>query len=642
MDTQSKATEILNLIESEFPGIRQDGHIDPFALLGALGLRPEEEQQLYSFSWAGQRKAERLATDPTSATLSPIPERSVDWEATRHLLIEGDNLQALKILYRGLHDQVKLIYLDPPYNTSSTFTYSDDFSVPEAEYLLKTGQVDNSGNLLSSKVDTAGSKHAGWLTLMLPRLILARQLLHEDGILFISIDDHEVHHLRLLLDGVFGPENRLATLIWNKNHSQQQGIFKEYHEYVLVYAKEAHGFKPFAASTDDDIIAGALKRISRANPASDFTFPAGVRCEAPDGTEFQGRWGKGETVELVSGRFRVMNGHTQDEMTLRAGWTQKEQMTRMFYGDGSPVFDTRGQEVLEFYFNRNGKLKCRKKRGVFTPKTVMEWGTQSQATDELRQLFDGEAVFDVPKPTSMLRDFVSWTCRNDGDVALDFFAGSGTLGQAIYEQNSQDGIQRRFILVQAPEEAKGLSQEVKAKFGISKIIDVTRERLIRAASRVQTPLQRGQDNPDLGFRMFRVSEGVLPGWLPPPADATGHDYVEAATLFAEATTSVPEEHARDALWEVILKGTSCDPTATIDLCAGTNGIYQVRQDGKFEGRLFVSVSPHLDSHEIESLSLTEHDTLVCFSGALTDTDAINLALNARLLFIERVPGAVSV
>lgn len=483
METEGPVDQLLNLLLDDLPGIVQDGAISPVALLGALGLS-EEDQRLYSFGWAGQRKAERPATDPTSATLSPSPGQSLNWATTGNVIIEGDNLQALKVLHRGLRDRVRLVYLDPPYNIGKTFTYSDDFSVPEAQYLRDSGQVDASGNLLSSKVDTNGSKHAGWLTMMLPRLLMARALLRDDGLLFISIDDNEVHHLRLLLDGVFGPDNRLATLIWSKGHSQQQGIFKEYHEYVLVYAKDANGFQPFASDGEvDEILAGAMKRISRANPASEFTFPAGVRCDAHDGTEFAGTWGDGETVTLVSGSFRVKDGVTQDEMTLSAGWTQKDQMRRMYYGDGEPVMDTRKQQVLEFFFNKKGKIKSRKKRAVFTPDTVLKYGTQSSASDELRELFDGHAVFDVPKPTAMLRDFVSWACPNDGDIAVDFFAGSGTLGQAVIEQNAKDGKRRRFVLVQAPEEARDVPEAAAEKFGIKFISDITR-------LRVERPLRR--------------------------------------------------------------------------------------------------------------------------------------------------------
>ncbi len=615
--------------------------MDGAALLGLLGLRSAEEQRLYSFSWAGQRKAERLATQPTSASLAPVPAASVDWEETGNILIEGDNLQALKILHRGLSDRVRLIYLDPPYNVGKTFTYSDDFSVSEAEYLRDTGQLDASGNLLSSKVDTAGSKHAGWLTLMLPRLLLARSLLQDDGLLFMSIDDNELHHLRLLLDGVFGADNRLATLIWSKGHSQQQGIFKEYHEYVLVYAKEANGFQPFASSGEgEEIIAGAMKKISRGNPESEFTFPAGMRCDAADGTEFTGTWGDGETVTLLSGRFRVKDGRTADEMTLSAGWTQRDQMRRMYYGDGEPVMDTRGQEVLEFWFNSKGKIKCTKRRGVFTPDTVLKYGTQASASEELASLFDGTAVFDVPKPTAMLQDFVAWACPAEGDIAMDFFAGSGTLGQAVYQQNAKDGKRRRFVLVQAPEEAKNLPPAVKEKFGIRNVSDITRLRLIKAADRLRGTLTHA----DLGFRLFRVTEGVLKGWRTPTPGIKGAQYVEAAAVFAEQSSSVPAEQEQKALWEVVLKASPCDPTAALTPVNDLPHVRQVEQPGeaRFEGRFFVSVASSLGNSDIEGLSLTEQDTLVCFSGALNDTDAINAGLTARLLLIERVSGAVSV
>jgi len=641
VETFSQAAELLALLESELPGIVQEGQVDGAALLGALGIRDEEEGRLYSFAWAGQRKAEKLATQPTTASLLPLPDASVDWDSTGNVLIDGDNLQALKVLNRGLANRVKLIYLDPPYNVGKTFTYSDDFSVNEAQYLKDTGQIDATGKQLSSKVETSGSKHAGWLTLMLPRLLVAKSLLHQDGLLFISIDDNEVHHLRLLLDGVFGADNRLATLIWSKGHSQQQGIFKEYHEYVLVYAKEANGFAPFASTGDDEqIVAGAMKKISRGNPESEFTFPAGIRCDAADGTVFTGTWGDGETVRLVSGLFRVKDGQTQDEMTLAAGWTQKDQMHRMFSDGDEPVIDTRGQEVLEFWFNSRGKIKCTKQRGVFTPDTVLKYGTQASASEELSRLFGGSSVFDVPKPTAMLQDFVAWACPGDDDIALDFFAGSGTLGQAVYEQNVKDGKHRRFILVQAAEKAKNLPAATREKFGIEHVSDVTRLRLVKAADRLRGTLT----DADLGFRMFRLVEGLLKGWSTPSGTVKGADYVGAAAMFAEASASVPQEQEQEALWEVVLKATSCDPAAMLTPVPDHPHIKQLDQPGggRFEGRMFVSVASTITEDDIKALALTEQDTLACFSGSLTDTDAINAGLTGRLLLIERVSGAVAV
>jgi adenine-specific DNA-methyltransferase len=280
------------------------------------------------------------------------------------------------------------------------------------------------------------------------RLSLAVPLLNTDGLFFSSIDEKETARLRELGEKVFGSACFAADLVWNTQHSQQSGLFTPYHEYVQVFGtKPSKEYSNFVGGRGE-IIAGAMKKVSRANPACDFAFPAGVRWEAPEGTELKGKWGKTEQVELVKGRMVCRDGKTQHPVVLRAGWTQKRQMER-FFGGERPVLDSKGQEVVGFFFNSTGKLKIVKKRTRLTPKTILpEFGTVSQATAALAKVF-GREVFGRPKPTSMMEYLIGLTTADsDNELAMDFFAGSGTTGHAVINLNREDGGSRKFILVE--------------------------------------------------------------------------------------------------------------------------------------------------------------------------------------------------
>ena len=381
--------------------------------------------------------------------LEPDPAKSVgDTTSTDgNLIIHGDNLHALKALLPRYAGRVKCIYIDPPYNTGNEgWTYNDNVNSPlHQEWFKQHSPVD--GEDLE--------RHDKWLCMMWPRLQLLRELLADDGVIFVSIDDNEQHHLRMLMNEVFGEENFLATLIWNKQHSQQQGLFKRYHEYVAAYARDASQVEGISGG-DGEIEAGALKKISRANPASQFTFPVGVRFEARDDAVLTGTYGRSEQVTVVHGRLLAKSGLTAEEVTLSAGWTQRDQMERYFGGE--VVFDTRGQRVIEFFFNRAGKLKVRKERKRITPPTLLPtYGMVSEQTAYVASLL-GERVFDAPKPVDMMRDVLNWFVHDD-DIVLDSFAGSGTTAQAVLELNKEDDGNRKFILVECEDYADNVTAE---------------------------------------------------------------------------------------------------------------------------------------------------------------------------------------
>lgn len=377
MHTPNKADENFRKLAELFPDavtetIDENGvvvrAIDKDVLMQEINTHVVDgREERYQFTWPDKKKSVLLANAPIAKTLRPCREESMGRDGTpgcfdsENLYIEGDNLEVLKLLQETYLGKVKMIYIDPPYNTGNDFVYEDDFAQSTKEYLANSGQFDEEGNRLVKNLDSNGRFHTDWLNMIYPRLKLAKDLLTDDGIIFISINDKEVSNLRGICSEIFGSSNFLATLIWDKNHSAQAGIFKVYHEYVVVYCKNIDLIAMPKSLNQDLFEAGAMKKVSGRHPATEFTFPAGTRFIAPDGTEFIGEYGDTEKVVITRGRMIAKNQMLQEEVTLKAGFTQVNQMKQYFYGDKSTLVDSQGQRIVEFYFNSAGKIKVVKK-----------------------------------------------------------------------------------------------------------------------------------------------------------------------------------------------------------------------------------------------------------------------------------------
>jgi adenine-specific DNA-methyltransferase len=342
-------------------------------------------------------------------------------------LIEGDNLHALTALTFTHEGKIDVIYIDPPYNTGK-----------EKEFKYNDKWVDGEDSF----------RHSKWLSFISKRIKMAINLLSENGIMFVSIDDNEVAQLKMLLDELFDKHNSnpkttnsLGVLIWNLGTGTQAGHFVRSHEYVLAYSKNKKLLSNFKGG-DGEIEHSALKKISKKNPASDFEFPAGVRFDAPDGHELFIEWGGSEKMYLVSGRMICENGKLKEPVTLNAGWAQKAQMKQFFAGE--ETFDSKGQRVVEFFFNSSGILKYRKERGVINPKTVLsDVGSTKSGSEELKNILGTDGGFDYPKSVELVKFLIG--LYGDKCTILDFFAGSGTTLQATMELN-EDGGNRKCIL----------------------------------------------------------------------------------------------------------------------------------------------------------------------------------------------------
>lgn len=364
-------------------------------------------------------------------------------------IIHGDNLEALKSLLPEYEGKIKCIYIDPPYNTGNeNWVYNDNVNDPKIKKWL--GQV-------VGKESEDLSRHDKWLCMMYPRLRLLHRLLADDGVIFISIDDYEYHNLVHILNEIFGVNNKIATTIWDLGTGTQAGHFVRAHEYILVYGKNKTVIPNF--SSEEGIIKhSALKKISKKNPASEFTFPKGTRFDADDFHELKDSWGGSEKTTLVKGKMMALNNMLTEDVTLSAGWAMKSQMQSWFYIDNENTYDSKGQKVNEFYFNKSGVLTYIKEKSVVNPPTVLRGIANTKTgSNEIESIFKIKN-FDFPKPSALL-NFLLKLVTSDNDIVLDSFSGTGTTAHAVLNLNKQDGGNRKFILIEMEEYANTITAE---------------------------------------------------------------------------------------------------------------------------------------------------------------------------------------
>lgn len=488
-------SEFLNDLKSKLPEFfTKDGTLDLLKFKNQLKEKNVNElSEGYQLDFIGKDYARRQAGEmPTTVIVPDEKQNKGEGKNSKNLFLTGDNLEVLRHLQNNYQNKIDVIYIDPPYNTGSDgFVYPDSFEYSDDKLKEMFGMNDDQVARLKSIQGKAS--HSAWLTFMYPRLALAKKLLSNDGVIFVSIDDNEQSNLKDIMDDILGESSYLATLIWDRNHSAQAGIFKVYHEYVLVYAKNPTLITTPKSSNHEKFEAGALKKVDSRHPLNKFTFPKGTRFDAPDGTELTGSWGGAEKVEIISGRLISDHGKLKEDVTLASGFTQIKQMRDYF--EGRTVIDTRGQKIIEFYLNSSGKVKVVKERGVETPATVQKFGTQAAASDAFARLFDSSiSYFSSPKPVKMIKTLINWFSKQDS-LIMDFFAGSSTTADAVMQLNAEDGGHRKFIMVQLPEktyhtnsdgsEVPTKGGEAAYEAGFRSIDEISRERIRRAAAKIK-------------------------------------------------------------------------------------------------------------------------------------------------------------
>ncbi|OBG34921.1 site-specific DNA-methyltransferase [Mycolicibacter heraklionensis] len=492
LETPDLAAEKRAIVEELLPGVLVDGVVDATRLGELLDVPVSavaHGRERFGLMWAGKQDAVRSLLAPSHGTLIPEFDKSSDFDDASHVFIEGDNLEALKLLQRAYNDKVKLIYIDPPYNTGSNdFIYPDDFSDTLKAYLTFTGELDAEGNRTSANADTLGRKHSRWLSMMYPRLVLARNLLTQDGVIFVSIDDNEIANLRELMDEVFGPENFVASVIWQKVYSPKSTArhFSEDHDYIVVYARNAEIWTP-----------GLLPRTEKQDKA----------YKNPD-NDRRGPWKAGDlgarnyyskgTYPITAPSGRKIPGPPPG-----AYWRVSEEKFKEMDADGRIWWGANGDNVPAVK-----RFLAEVKQGR-VPQTFWPYSEVGHNQDAKKELLNrvtfgsSDSVFETPKPTKLIRRMLELaTTANGGDIALDFFAGSGSTADAVLQQNAEDGGNRRFITVQLPEPT--------GHDDFKLVSDITRARIDSAMKDLSV---EGLRSFRLGESSFLHSEGTADGEL---------------------------------------------------------------------------------------------------------------------------------
>lgn len=518
----------LDKLRSVFPECVSEGKLDIDKLLSLCGEYIDNDFEKYRFEWKGKADCLRLAQKRSTGTLRPCPEESVDWDSTQNLYIEGDNLEVLKLLQTAYYRKVKMIYIDPPYNTGNDFVYTDDFADPMARYKEVTQQTTK------SNPETMGRYHTNWLNMMYPRLRLAANLLRDDGVIFISIDDNEVTNLRKVCDEVFGEENFVGCGVWKRRTSSamDQSKVSTDHEYLLMYHKGQ--FLPFAGYKKD------YKGYS--NPDNDPRGP----------------WVAGDLTVGMNADMRPNQYY--DLVDPKTGKVYHPSYNRVWsYAPDSM------QKLIEenrIVFPEDTSQRPMKKRFANELKSdanpfstwMSEVGLNTEGTRAVYTLFDDKSLFNYAKPISLIKTIVSQVTGQD-DIVLDFFSGSATTAHAVMQLNAEDGGNRRFILVQLPELCDEKSEAYKA--GYKNICEIGKERIRRAGKKIleehtQVTMEDDGQPLDVGFRVFKLDTSNLETW-----DATPIENEQLDLLYRRMNTMIhrvkPERTDLDMIYEIMLK-----------------------------------------------------------------------------------------
>ncbi|WP_416198344.1 MAG: Adenine specific DNA methylase Mod [Sporanaerobacter sp.] len=456
----------------------------------------EGSKERYQLTWPGKKEAIVTANTPIDKTLRPVKEDSLNWEDTENLYIEGDNLEVLKLLQESYLGKIKCIYIDPPYNTGNDFIYRDNFAQDRDEYAEESGQVDEEGNRLFQNTEYNGRYHSDWLSMMYPRLKLARNLLSEDGVIFISIDDHEVHNLRKICDEIFGERNFVTIMTWvkKKKGSHLSKTIRSMTEYILVYGKNYDDVELFGEEAYSDKWQPLAKRT---NAHKNLSIDENVILTTlADGIYQKGFYGKGSSAIEFLNDFAVKDGIITNDIIVKGPfvWTQEKLNYELKIGTKISLSSKFGFNV--FRSNQEEKIK--------RPTTILDHklkiGTNEDAYSELKDIFKQEKILDYPKPISLIKYIIYTLGFFDKDMlTLDFFSGSATTAHAVMDLNAEDGGNRKYIMVQLPEPCDEKSEAYKS--GYKNICEIGKERIRRAGKKIKE--ETGADI-DYGFRVYKV------------------------------------------------------------------------------------------------------------------------------------------
>ena len=505
----------------------------------------EGREERYEFVWPDKKKAILLANSPITATLRPDRNGSEDFDNTQNLYIEGDNLDVLKCLKETYLGKVKMIYIDPPYNTGNDFVYKDNFAESIDAFMSNSGQYDDQGNRLVTNMDSSGRFHTDWLNMIYPRLKVAKDLLSEDGVIFISINDYEVDNLIKICSEIFGRGNKLACFCWRTDGNfDNQARIKTCHEYILLYAKRESLINlpdaidpniPKTSKIFKEEIRNTIIKNGVKNPISEVTIPIGFPSDEKNCYIDR----QNVVWPQYNDSITIDDYQTQNEVIAKTGWASRAQLVEFIEKGFKPVIDNKGQ-ITTFVMTKTGAIETIKKRGNTSHviSVLNNLGGTQKATADMGELGN---YFDYPKPVSLMK-YLSRMYSKNQDIVLDFFSGSATTAHAIMQLNAEDGGNRKFIMVQLPEATDENSKAYKA--GFKNICEIGKERIRRAAKKIK---EETGARIDYGFRVLKLDSSNMEDVYYAPSEVNQGQL----TLFADNVK--PDRTSEDLLFQTMLE-----------------------------------------------------------------------------------------
>jgi adenine-specific DNA-methyltransferase len=614
--------ERIEEFERIFPEAVTEGKIDFDKLKMALGEEVDGRQERYSFAWAGKKDAIRLLQVPSRATLAPFKEESINFDTTHNIFIEGDNLEVLKLLWKPYFGRVKMIYIDPPYNTGNDFIYNDNFADPLDSYLKLTGQKDLEGNLLTSNPQTSGRYHSSWLSMMYPRLFLARQLMTDNGLIFVSIDDNEVHNLRLLMNEIFGEQCFKNCIVFGRGMKSVQAQFDTVdaltvgHEYVLMYAKSPEArFKKLSISLDE-VKSGGWNNHWRGTDRPTMRY----ELLGTKPTSGQWRWSKDRSLKAIENYNEMLSN-----LDVKSDEVTQAQIDNWY----AEEIDRRGKDIdLLRLSPMTGKPEH------YIPPSESRLGSDlwtdlsTRGSTEVKNLF-GRNVFDNPKPTALLKRMLDFATEpQENAIVLDFMAGTCSTAHAVFEINRQDQGNRKFIMIQLPEPSADTEFHTIAEIG--------KERIRRVIKRMNSEDEgkmdlRGDATPeDLGFKIFRLDESNYRQWTGTD-EKNPEEYAKQMEMYLDPL--LEGWKVENVIYEVALKeGYSLTCSIKRLDTITDNLIWKVSDMDR--GQFFhICLDNHIEESTVKALELNSDSLFICRDIALMDEIAANLALQCTLKII---------
>ena len=624
IESTKETDERLEALKQLYPEIFSDGKINLDAFKDVTGTSDLPEGQdrtpgYYGLYWPGKRAAKQLARKEAEGTLEPVPGDGVNEDTTHNIYIEGDNLEVLRILKQSYKGRVKMIYIDPPYNTGNDFIYPDDFKMPVEEYLKMTGQADEGGKKLVTNLKSNGAFHTTWLNMMYPRLQLARELLTEDGVIFISIDDNEQANLKLVCDDVFGEENFIADLVWERAFSPKNDarFISNSHDYVLMYAKNIENF-----------IIGRLPRTEEAN----------ARYSNPD-NDPRGVWMSSDIS------VKTYNAENDYPITTPSGRVVEPPAGRC-WRLSAKAFAERLQDN-RIWFGPDGNGTPRIKRFLtelkfegMAPTSILfykEVGHSQEGAQEVSKILDG-GFFSGPKPIRLMRRLMTLANLEKDSIIVDFFSGSASTAHAVMELNKDDNSNRKFVMVQLPHKCEENSEAAKA--GYSNICEIGKERIRRAGAKILEEAKSNKDmfsedyQLDIGFKVYRLQNSNFLKYTP----VEGQNENSQNKLFEEFEKNqiplVEGWKAENVLTEIILKqGFALDCTKEKVDSFKKNKIWKITDSADTVSKkikLYVCLDNFIEEETIKNLTLNDDEKFICLDAAIDDSAYARLADKGRI------------